>query len=191
MKLATIRLADGKTAAVRVDGDTLVHLGATDVGSLLAQPEWQSRAAAVSGTTSYAAADATFATLVPTPSKVVCVGLNYKTHIQEMGRDLPEYPTLFAKFADCLIGATDDILRPVETTEFDWEVALAVVIGKTARYLSSPDAAREVIAGYTISNDVSERAYQHDVPGGQWSKGKCSQTFNPLGPAPEKTTFPT
>jgi acylpyruvate hydrolase len=112
MKLATIRLADGKTAAVRVDGDTLVHLGATDVGSLLAQPDWRSRAAAVAGTTSYAAADATFATLVPTPSKVVCVGLNYKTHIQEMGRDLPEYPTLFAKFADCLIGATDDILRP-------------------------------------------------------------------------------
>ena len=133
MKLATIRLADGHTAAVRVDGDTLVHLGATDVGALLAQPEWRSRAEAVTGTTSYAAADATFATLVPAPSKVVCVGLNYKTHIQEMGRDLPEYPTLFSKFADCLIGPTDDIQRPAETTEFDWEVELAVVIGSRGR----------------------------------------------------------
>ena len=75
------------------------------------------------------------------------------------------------------------MLLPPGAEKVDWEVELAVVIGKTARYLSSPDAAREVIAGYTISNDVSERAYQLDVSGGQWSKGKCSETFNPLGPA--------
>ena len=131
MKLATIRLQDGRTAAVRVDGDQLTPLGAPSVGALLPQPEWRPRAAAVTGTTSYAAAGADFATLIPTPSKIVCVGLNYRTHITEMGRDLPEFPTLFAKFADCLIGATDDISRPEETTEFDWEVELAVVIGAT------------------------------------------------------------
>ena len=179
MKLATIRLADGKTAAVRVDGDTLVHLGATDVGSLLAQPEWRSRAAAVSGTTSYAAADATFATLVPTPSKVVCVGLNYKTHIQEMGRDLPEYPTLFAKFADCLIGATDDILRPVETTEFDWEVELAVVIGSTVRRATT-EQAEAAIAGFTVLNDITCRDWQFRTR--EWLQGKNWESSTPVGP---------
>ena len=179
MKLATIRLADGKTAAVRVDGDTLVHLGATDVGSLLAQPEWQSRAAAVSGTTSYAAADATFATLVPTPSKVVCVGLNYKTHIQEMGRDLPEYPTLFSKFADCLIGPTDDILRPVETTEFDWEVELAVVIGSTVRRATT-EQAEAAIAGFTVLNDITCRDWQFRTR--EWLQGKNWESSTPVGP---------
>lgn len=179
MKLATIRLADGKTAAVRVDGDTLVHLGATDVGSLLAQPEWRSRAAAVAGTTSYAAADATFATLVPTPSKVVCVGLNYKTHIQEMGRDLPEYPTLFAKFADCLIGATDDILRPVETTEFDWEVELAVVIGSTVRRATT-EQAEAAIAGFTVLNDITCRDWQFRTR--EWLQGKNWESSTPVGP---------
>lgn len=179
MKLATIRLADGHTAAVRVDGDTLVHLGATDVGALLAQPEWRSRAEAVTGTTSYAAADATFATLVPAPSKVVCVGLNYKTHIQEMGRDLPEYPTLFSKFADCLIGPTDDIQRPAETTEFDWEVELAVVIGATVRRATT-EQAEAAIAGFTVLNDITCRDWQFRTR--EWLQGKNWDSSTPVGP---------
>jgi len=179
MKLATIRLADGRTAAVRVDGDTLVHLGATDVGALLAQPDWRARSAAVSHTSTYAAADATFATLVPAPSKVVCVGLNYKTHIQEMGRDLPEYPTLFAKFADCLIGATDDIVRPAETEEFDWEVELAVVIGATARR-ATVEQAEAAIAGFTVLNDITCRDWQFRTR--EWLQGKNWDSTTPVGP---------
>lgn len=179
MKLATIRLADGHTAAVRVDGDTLVHLGATDVGALLAQPEWRSRAEAVTGTTSYAAADATFATLIPAPSKVVCVGLNYKTHIQEMGRDLPEYPTLFSKFADCLIGPTDDIQRPAETSEFDWEVELAVVIGATVRRATT-EQAEAAIAGFTVLNDITCRDWQFRTR--EWLQGKNWDSSTPVGP---------
>lgn len=179
MKLATIRLPDGRTAAVRVDGDTLVHLGATDVGALLAQPDWRARSAAVSHTSTYAAADATFATLVPAPSKVVCVGLNYKTHIQEMGRDLPEYPTLFAKFADCLIGATDDIVRPAETEEFDWEVELAVVIGATARR-ATVEQAEAAIAGFTVLNDITCRDWQFRTR--EWLQGKNWDSTTPVGP---------
>ncbi len=179
MKLATIRLADGRTAAVRVDGDTLVHLGATDVGALLAQPDWRARSAAVSHTSTYAAADATFATLVPAPSKVVCVGLNYKTHIQEMGRDLPEYPTLFAKFADCLIGATDDIVRPAETEEFDWEVELAVVIGATVRR-ATVEQAEAAIAGFTVLNDITCRDWQFRTR--EWLQGKNWDSTTPVGP---------
>ena len=179
MKLATIRLPDGRTAAVRVDGDTLVHLGATDVGALLAQPDWRARSAAVSHTSTYAAADATFATLVPAPSKVVCVGLNYKTHIQEMGRDLPEYPTLFAKFADCLIGATDDIVRPAETEEFDWEVELAVVIGATVRR-ATVEQAEAAIAGFTVLNDITCRDWQFRTR--EWLQGKNWDSTTPVGP---------
>ncbi len=179
MRLATIRLADGATAAVRVDGDTLVHLGATDVGALLAQPDWRHRAEAVAGTTTYAAADAAYATLVPAPSKVVCVGLNYKTHIQEMGRDLPEYPTLFAKFADCLIGATDDIQRPSETTEFDWEVELAVVIGAQVRRATA-EQAEAAIAGFTVLNDITCRDWQFRTR--EWLQGKNWDSSTPVGP---------
>ena len=110
MKLATIRTA-GTTRAVKVDGDVLADLGAADLGEFLSRPDWASQAA-TAGTASAAAydPDADFAPLIPRPSKIVCAGVNYRTHIREMGRDLPEYPTLFAKFADCLIGSKDDII---------------------------------------------------------------------------------
>ena len=179
MKLATIRLDGERTAAVRVDGDTLVHLGPPDVGALLAQADWRARATAVAGTTTYAAAGAEFATLVPAPSKVVCVGLNYRTHIQEMGRDLPEHPTLFAKFADCLIGARDDIQRPGETTEFDWEVELAVVIGATVRRATTAQA-EAAIAGFTVLNDITCRDWQFRTR--EWLQGKCWDSSTPVGP---------
>lgn len=112
MKLATARI-QGATRAVRVEGDTLVDLGHADLGEFLAEPDWTEQARSAT-TQTYPAHGVEFATLVPQPSKVVCVGLNYRKHIQEMGRDLPEYPTLFSKFADTLIGATDAIVRPAE-----------------------------------------------------------------------------
>ena len=120
---------------------------------------------------------------VARPTAVVCIGQNYAAHAAESGSEPPEHPVIFFKHPNTVVGPDDVVLLPPGAEKVDWEVELAIVIGKTARYLPSPDSAREVIAGYTISNDVSERAYQLDVSGGQWSKGKCSETFNPLGPA--------
>ncbi|KJL48349.1 Ureidoglycolate lyase [Microbacterium hydrocarbonoxydans] len=120
---------------------------------------------------------------VARPAAVVCIGQNYAAHAAESGAEPPEHPVVFFKHPNTVVGPDDVVLLPPSAEKVDWEVELAIVIGKPARYLSSPDAAREVVAGYAISNDVSERAYQLDVSGGQWSKGKCSETFNPLGPA--------
>jgi 2-keto-4-pentenoate hydratase/2-oxohepta-3-ene-1,7-dioic acid hydratase in catechol pathway len=113
--------------------------------------------------------------------KVVCVGLNYRDHAAETGAAIPDEPILFMKAPDTVIGPGDDVLIPKCSTKTDWEVELAVVIGKEARYLQSPDQAQAVIAGYAISNDVSEREFQLER-GGQWDKGKNCETFNPLGP---------
>ncbi|MFJ4622936.1 fumarylacetoacetate hydrolase family protein [Streptomyces sp. NPDC088812] len=180
MKLATIR-TEGTTRAVRLDGDVLVDLGVPDVGALLAEDGWAERAAAVTAgaATTYAVADADFAPVVPAPSKVVCVGLNYRNHIQEMGRDLPEHPTLFAKFADCLIGAGDDILRPDETEEFDWEVELAVVVGKRVRRARGAEA-EAAIAGFTVLNDITCRDWQFRTR--EWLQGKMWDSSTPVGP---------
>ncbi|MEU8178769.1 fumarylacetoacetate hydrolase family protein [Microbispora hainanensis] len=180
MKLATLRV-DGSTRAVRLDGDRLVDLGAADLGELLSHDDWADRAAAVDAdaATTYPAEGADFAPVVPRPSKVVCVGLNYKNHIQEMGRDLPEYPTLFAKFADCLVGAGDDIARPEETGEFDWEVELAVVIGKRVRRAKGAEA-EAAIAGFTVLNDITCRDWQFRTR--EWLQGKMWDSSTPVGP---------
>lgn len=177
MKLATARI-NGSTRAVRVDGETLVDLGAADLGEFLARPDWKAAAGAVTGPT-YPAEGVQYATLVPQPSKVVCVGLNYRNHIIEMGRDLPEYPTLFCKFADTLLGATDDILRPAETEAFDWEVELAVVIGAPARRATAAEA-EAVIAGFTVLNDITCRDWQFRTR--EWLQGKNWDSTTPVGP---------
>jgi acylpyruvate hydrolase len=195
VKLATIRvspgddprgavpLGDSPTRAVKVDGDVLVDLGAADLGEFLAAPRWRERAAAVSatapGTLTYPVTAADFAPLVPRPSKVVCVGLNYRNHITEMGRELPEYPTLFAKFADTLLGARDDLVKPAETDKWDWEAELAIVIGRPARRVSGPDAAA-AIAGFTVLNDVSARDWQFRTK--EWLQGKIWDRSTPVGP---------
>jgi 2,4-diketo-3-deoxy-L-fuconate hydrolase len=116
------------------------------------------------------------------PTAVLCIGQNYAAHAAESGDRPPEYPVLFFKHPNTVVGPFDDIRRPRGAQKVDWEVELGVVIGRRARYLESPDAAADVIAGYTVSHDVSERAFQTEVSGGQWSKGKCCETFNPLGP---------
>ncbi|WP_067250676.1 fumarylacetoacetate hydrolase family protein [Microbacterium resistens] len=116
------------------------------------------------------------------PTAVICVGQNYAAHAAESGSAPPVEPIVFFKHPNTVVGPDDDVLLPPGAEKVDWEVELAVVIGRTARYLSGPAAARDVIAGYAVSNDVSERAYQLDASGGQWSKGKCAETFNPLGP---------
>ncbi|MGY3204609.1 fumarylacetoacetate hydrolase family protein [Streptomyces sp. TE5632] len=180
MKLATLR-TDGTTKAVRLDGDVLVDLGFPDVGTLLAQDDWAERAAAPAAgdATTYPAEGADLAPVVPQPSKVVCVGLNYRNHIQEMGRDLPEHPTLFAKFADSLIGAGDDIVRPEETDQFDWEVELAVVVGKQVRRAKG-EQAEQAIAGFTVLNDITTRDWQFRTR--EWLQGKTWDSTTPVGP---------
>ncbi|WP_285572723.1 MULTISPECIES: fumarylacetoacetate hydrolase family protein [unclassified Streptomyces] len=180
MKLATLR-TDGTTKAVRLDGDVLIDLGVPDVGTLLGRDDWAGHAAAATAGNSatYPAGGAEYAPVVPQPSKVICVGLNYRTHITEMGRDLPEHPTLFAKFADSLIGAGDDILRPDETEQFDWEVELAVVIGKRVRRARGEEA-EQAIAGFTVLNDITCRDWQFRTR--EWLQGKMWDSSTPVGP---------
>ncbi|MEN0022329.1 MAG: fumarylacetoacetate hydrolase family protein [Microbacterium sp.] len=119
---------------------------------------------------------------VARPGAVICIGMNYAAHAAESGSLPPEHPVVFFKHPNTVVGPDDVVLLPPDAEKVDWEVELAVVIGRTARYLPSAEAARDVIAGYAVSNDVSERAFQIEVSGGQWSKGKCAETFNPLGP---------
>ncbi|MDY0908208.1 fumarylacetoacetate hydrolase family protein [Microbacterium sp. CFBP9034] len=118
---------------------------------------------------------------VAAPGKIVCIGLNYRDHAEETGATLPSEPVVFMKDPGTIVGPHDDVLIPRKSTKTDWEVELGVVIGRTARYLDSPEQADEVIAGYVLSHDVSEREFQLER-GGQWDKGKSCETFNPLGP---------
>ncbi|GAA3176584.1 MULTISPECIES: fumarylacetoacetate hydrolase family protein [Streptomyces] len=113
--------------------------------------------------------------------KVVCIGLNYHDHARETGAAVPEEPIIFLKAPDTVVGPDDTVLVPRGAEKTDWEVELAVVIGRTARYLPDDDAARAAVAGYAVAHDVSERAFQIER-GGQWDKGKNCETFNPLGP---------
>lgn len=124
---------------------------------------------------------ARFGSPIARPPKIVCIGLNYAAHAAEAELALPEEPTVFLKASNTVVGPDDDVLIPVGSDRTDWEVELGIVIGATARYLPNIDAARDCIAGYTVTNDVSERTFQLER-GGQWTKGKCCETFNPLGP---------
>jgi 2-keto-4-pentenoate hydratase/2-oxohepta-3-ene-1,7-dioic acid hydratase in catechol pathway len=120
---------------------------------------------------------------VARPGAVVCIGQNYAAHAAESGAEPPKQPIVFFKHPNTVVGPYDEVLVPRGSAKTDWEVELAVVIGKQARYVETDEDALACIAGYTVSNDVSERAFQIEVSGGQWSKGKCCETFNPLGPA--------
>ncbi len=175
MRLATIRTEYGTTAA-RLDGDMLVPLDAADVGEVLAagglgRPR--------EGAAPVPAAEADFAPVVPRPGKIICVGLNYRAHILETGRDLPEYPTLFAKFADTLTGARDDLVLPSVSEKVDWEVELGVIIGRPV-YRATTAEAEAAIAGYTVVNDVSMRDWQRRTL--QWLQGKMFERSTPAGP---------
>jgi 2-keto-4-pentenoate hydratase/2-oxohepta-3-ene-1,7-dioic acid hydratase in catechol pathway len=116
------------------------------------------------------------------PGAVLCIGMNYAAHAAETGAAPPAWPVLFYKAPNTVVGPNDDVHIPRSSVKTDWEVELAVVIRRRASYLASPAEALSYVAGYTISNDVSERAFQLESSGGQWSKGKSCETFNPLGP---------
>lgn len=115
------------------------------------------------------------------PGKVICIGLNYSDHAKESGMPIPAEPIVFQKGSNTVVGPYDPVLIPRKSKKTDWEVELGVVIGKDARYLDSVEEAESYIAGYCISHDVSEREFQLER-GGQWTKGKSCDNFNPLGP---------
>lgn len=126
-------------------------------------------------------ANARWAAPVARPGKVICIGLNYSDHAAESGMAAPTEPIVFQKGSNTVVGPYDAILIPRKSTKTDWEVELGIIIGKDARYLSSAEESKNFIAGYCISHDVSEREFQLER-GGQWTKGKSCDTFNPLGP---------
>lgn len=113
--------------------------------------------------------------------KIVCIGLNYHDHARETGAAVPAEPIVFMKAPDTVVGPDDTVLIPRGSVKTDWEVELAIVIGRTTRYLDSDEQARAAVAGYALAHDVSEREFQIER-GGRWDKGKNCETFNPLGP---------
>lgn len=175
MRLATVRTPDG-TRAVRVDGDRCVDLGVSDVGALLADASWPDAAAADGAGRPLAGAD--LAPVIPNPGKIVCVGLNYRSHILEMGREIPQYPTLFAKYPEALIGPYDPI-ELAGSEAVDWEAELAVVVGRAVRR-AGPDEAAGAIAGFAVLNDITMRDWQYRTP--QWLQGKTFEGTTPFGP---------
>ncbi|GAA3704808.1 fumarylacetoacetate hydrolase family protein [Arthrobacter ginkgonis] len=182
MKLATLR-ANGTTTAARLDGTpvggTFTEIpGYSDLGVLLAEEDWRGIAATASGKR-HPAADAELEAVVPRPSKVLCVGLNYTEHILEMGRELPAYPTVFAKFADTLTGPADAVAAVPEDPDLDWEGELAVVIGRTAYRVGEGEAGKH-IAGYAAANDISMRGWQARTQ--EWLQGKIWARSTPVGP---------
>jgi acylpyruvate hydrolase len=178
MKLATIRRPGGRTQAVRLDGDRAVELEADDVGALLEHEDWKERARSASGP-SHDVETLDLAPVVPRPSKIFCVGLNYRSHIEEMGRELPAHPTLFAKFPLALVGASDDLMLPAVSERVDWEAELGVIIGARLRHADERQA-QDGIAGYTVVNDITARDYQRRTT--QWFQGKTFEGTTPLGP---------
>ena len=180
MRLLTFRVPDGRgTRAGRLDGDEVTELDYPDVGALLASgPGWREAAGAAGGTR-HPRDGLDLAPVVVAPRKIICLGLNYETHIKEMGRDLPAYPTLFGKFARCLVGARDPIVLPAVGERVDWEAELAFVIGTEVRHADRA-AAGAAIAGYSVLNDISVREYQNRTL--QWLQGKTFESSTPLGP---------
>ena len=178
MRLHTVRTAAGLRAA-RQEQDELVLLDATDVGALLAESNWRDIAQG-GGADRIALLGADFAPVVPKPEKIICVGINYRSHAEETGLAIPDYPTIFAKYGRALIGARDPIVLPRNSVKVDWEAELAVVIGREVRYADESEA-EQAIAGYTVANDVSMRDWQART--NQWLQGKTFEASTPVGPA--------
>jgi acylpyruvate hydrolase len=179
MRLSTVRIPGSRTAAARQEADDLVLLPHPDVGALLAAgDDWPALAAADGERIPLAGAS--LAPVVPHPNKITCLGLNYATHIAEMGRPTPAYPTLFAKYDGSLIGAHDDIHMPAVSDDLDWEAELGVVIGRRARHVPREEAL-DYVGGYTVVNDVTVRDWQHRTR--EFLSGKTFEATTPVGPA--------
>lgn len=182
MHLATIRIPTGETrAAVKHAADAAWRVcEAPDLDTLIAQDGWRSLAEAALAQPEPSLPVDTTPVLPPLtrPAKVICCGLNYHDHIVETGREVPQHPTLFVKYADSLAGARDDIVI-TGSEKVDWEAELAVVIGSTVTRASKEEAAAAIL-GYTVANDVSCRDWQQRTL--QWFQGKAWDASTPIGP---------
>jgi acylpyruvate hydrolase len=168
----------GQTHVGELDGDELVPLvGLTEIGVQTGPGVLAQTARDPSGRVAVSAV--TLRPVVPNPTKVFCVGLNYHAHIEESRRELPTYPVLFPKYASSLLGADEDIVLPPESHQVDYEGELAVVIGRAGRRISYADAA-DHIGGYAVANDITMRDYQYKTH--QWLQGKAWDRSTPLGP---------
>jgi 2-keto-4-pentenoate hydratase/2-oxohepta-3-ene-1,7-dioic acid hydratase in catechol pathway len=159
--------------AADIDGDFLARLDLTAVSAFVEQQVAAGRAVPLG--------DQRIGAPITRPQQVVCIGLNYADHAAESGMPIPDEPIVFTKAPNTVIGPNDDVIIPRASSKTDWEIELGIVIGARARYLASPEDAWAHIAGFTLVNDVSEREFQLER-GGQWSKGKSCETFNPCGP---------
>lgn len=178
MRLATVR-REGRTHAAVGDTAGWVLLDEADAQELISAPDWRTRAEAALRHPARVDVEAReLANPVPRPSKVFCCGLNYRDHIVETGRPVPEFPTLFAKFADTLTGAEDDIVVR-NTDRLDWEAELAVVVGAEV-HRAGREQAEAAILGYAVSNDISMRDWQQRTL--QWLQGKAFDATTPVGP---------
>ncbi|GGY65785.1 2-hydroxyhepta-2,4-diene-1,7-dioate isomerase [Streptomyces olivaceoviridis] len=187
MKLLRVGTAGAERPALLDTDGTLRDLSGLvdDIdGALLADDTALGRIRAAAEAGELPALDATGLRIGPPLGrigKIVCIGLNYHDHARETGAEPPAEPVVFMKAPDTVVGPNDTVLVPRGSTKTDWEVELAVVIGRTARYLDSAEEALAHVAGYALAHDVSEREFQIER-GGTWDKGKNCETFNPLGP---------
>jgi 2-keto-4-pentenoate hydratase/2-oxohepta-3-ene-1,7-dioic acid hydratase in catechol pathway len=186
VKLVRVGPPHGERPAVLADDGRLLDLSGLTAdldGAFLGSDGMdRARAAVIAGRLpELDPADLRIGAPVARPGKVVCIGLNYRDHAAETGAAIPPRPVVFMKDPGTVVGPYDPVLIPRNSVKTDWEVELAVVIGTRARYLGEPADAAGVIAGYAISNDVSEREFQLEFSG-QWDLGKSCETFNPLGP---------
>jgi 2,4-diketo-3-deoxy-L-fuconate hydrolase len=188
MRFARIGQPGRETPVVMVTDDAYVDISeiTADIdGAFLAAVDLVALAALVARGVDAGAAEPVAGQRVGSPiarpHQVLCIGLNYADHAEESGMAIPEEPIVFNKAPNTVVGPFDDVVVPRGSVKTDWEVELGIVIGSRARYLSSPEDASAHIAGFTLVNDVSERAFQLER-GGQWVKGKSCETFNPCGP---------
>ncbi|MEU7299286.1 fumarylacetoacetate hydrolase family protein [Streptomyces sp. NPDC007206] len=187
MKLLRVGTAGAERPALLDAEGTLRDLSGLvdDIdGALLADDGALGRVRAAAESGELPALDATGLRIGPPLArigKIVCIGLNYHDHARETGAEPPSEPVVFFKAPDTVVGPNDTVLVPRGSAKTDWEVELAVVIGRTARYLGSAEEGLAHVAGYAVAHDVSEREFQIER-GGTWDKGKNCETFNPLGP---------
>jgi acylpyruvate hydrolase len=168
---------EGRSYIGRVAGDRLVPLaGPAELGR---QTPSDVLATLAEDGPAVPASEVHFRPVVPQPDKIICVGLNYKAHVGETGRDMPTYPVLFNKFASSLIGAFDPIVVPAESVQVDYEAELAVIIGRAGRRIARQDALAHVM-GFSVANDVTMRDYQYKTH--QWLQGKAWDATTPVGP---------
>lgn len=178
----------GAEIPVLVEGD--VHLDlrpvTSDVDGAFLASDFSARIAAARSAGELVplegAADLRIGSPIARPSAVICIGQNYAAHARESGAEPPTVPIIFLKTPNTVVGPHDTVTIPRGSEKTDWEVELGIVIGARAAYLDSPEQAEAHIAGFVTADDVSERAFQMEVSGGQWSKGKIAPGFNPTGP---------